>query len=714
MSDWRLIPMQGSLGSYTETWDELNRKLFHSHPMLSAFFVNGLLQHFSSGEVFLCIEGSDTSPTAMCLVQHQRLGVWATFMPSQTQIGPSLIRHLEQARSLIGHLPGLVGELDLLCQDPAFVGLPSAGSRRTRLLPHAKTISIELQGSFESYWQSRPHKLATNMRRYERRIDSDGLRTRFQCLTEPGLIDDAVARYAALESSGWKGAAGTALTPDNHQGRFYAQAMRNFGQHGTGMVFELWLDETLVASRLVSVGPTSVVFLKTTYSEAFARYAPGRILLMKVLEQLFQTQQGKALEFYTNADHDLLGWATHSRDITHVSLFRSAGTATLLDALRHLRLKLGGKRSRKLSPNHIVQCLNSTHEFPEDLRSFMRAAESDTPQLGPGWFQLLMDTTLTPDQKPRFLVLRLRGHVRAVLPVRLEGPRHVVALGNFYTALYAPRLAADCSAAELALLLRHLSLSHPGFNRIQLAPLDRESTSFDLIGEAMRLAGMRPFPYFSFGNWFEAKQGDWQAYLDRRSANFRSNLKRASKRFDQLGGQIEILTDESDVPRGLQAYETVYTKSWKRPEPFPRFIPELLQHCAKEGWLRLGVATLNGAPVAAQIWFVCGKRAEIYKVAYDESFKDLAAGTVLTGALMQHALTVDQVHEVDYLIGDDDYKKRWLSQRRERWGWIAYNPGTLRGMLLWQKERLSRWMKTWLHGHGPQAPTQATPHSDTE
>ena len=59
-----------------------------------------------------------------------------------------------------------------------------------------------------------------------------------------------------------------------------------------------------------------------------------------------------------------------------------------------------------------------------------------------------------------------------------------------------------------------------------------------------------------------------------------------------------------------------------------------------------------------------------------------SAGTLLTAFLMAHTLDNDKVREVDYMIGDDAYKKGWMSHRRERWGIIAYNPSTPRGLLL--------------------------------
>jgi CelD/BcsL family acetyltransferase involved in cellulose biosynthesis len=47
---------------------------------------------------------------------------------------------------------------------------------------------------------------------------------------------------------------------------------------------------------------------------------------------------------------------------------------------------------------------------------------------------------------------------------------------------------------------------------------------------------------------------------------------------------------------------------------------------------------------------------------------------------MRHALDVDKVREVDYLTGDDPYKRNWMSHRRERWGIAAFDPRRPRGI----------------------------------
>ena len=276
--------------------------------------------------------------------------------------------------------------------------------------------------------------------------------------------------------------------------------------------------------------------------------------------------------------------------------------------------------------------------------------------------------------------------------------RAVESLSNYYTTMYAPALAPSVSAAELATLLRHLKRLHRPLAWLRLQPMDRQAESYETLLDALRLARFRTFEFYCFGNWYLRNHVDWPTYLAQRASKMRSNIKRAEKKLLQDGGSIELILTPQDLERGVVAYERVYASSWKKPEPHPHFMPGLLAAFGKRNWLRLGVIWLRGQPIAAQIWFVAHGRAEIFKVAYDESFKEYSPGTLLTAKLMEHAMQSDRVHEVDYLSGDDAYKKIWMSDRRERFGIIAYNAWTVAGAIGAILEFTTRHAKAWMRG----------------
>ncbi len=255
------------------------------------------------------------------------------------------------------------------------------------------------------------------------------------------------------------------------------------------------------------------------------------------------------------------------------------------------------------------------------------------------------------------------------------------ALTNYYASLYSPIVTPVYAKAALAhqfvgkLLARRLRVS-----TVQLAPLSIDDAN--LMSVALRDQGFYVKRYFCFGNWY-LPCGDqtFEEYLAHRDSTLRNTIARKSKKFfANPVNRLEIITDVANVDRAMAAYSTVYLNSWKQPEPYPDFVPGWARICADRGWLRLGIAWVGDTPVAVQFWFVIEGQAFIFKLAYDEDYAGLSAGTVLTAHMFRHALDVDQVDEIDYLTGDDDYKKGWMTHRRERVGVIACNTRSIRGM----------------------------------
>ena len=708
---WRCQPLahQHGLGDFHAAWQDLNQRLFAGHLLLDAGYVDALLRHFSHPEVMIAQGWRGHDLVAMLLIVRKRrwLGVWSSFLPAQAQVGPSLIPEDIDLSNLFAQLPGRAGELDLMCNDPRFADLRKLPGSAVKSLPHALTMNVALKQGFDEYWAQRPRKLIQNMRRYLRRLQAEPGQERLEVLTAPGDMPDAVARYARLESSGWKGREGTAVSIDNAQGQFYAEVLQDFAGRGEALVYELWLGDTLLASRMVLLRPGLAVMLKTAFDEQYERLAPGRILLLRTLEDLFVRAPGSIAEFYTNADADLLAWSTSQRWINHVSVYRHGGLPVLYGLLRQGARGLLRRGPRPVDTEIMVNRSGAAvdtyvhvRELPADALALMAQAEARHVEFGADWYANLIDNVYVTEPRShevRLHVLRRQGRVLAVLPtVAHHGPlgREVSALSNFYTAIFAPAFAADVSAEDLLPLTRALRRGGARAAAYRFSPMDPASREFDLLRRALVLAGLSAHAYFAFGNWYEPVSQAWAGYLKDRSGQVRSTIKRNGKKFKAEGGRLEIVQGGDGLEAALAAYQTVYSKSWKVPEPYPGFVPNLIRLCAARGWLRLGLAWLGDTPVAAQIWIVANGRADIYKLAYDEAYKALAPGTLLTALLMEHAIDVDHVQEIDYLIGDDPYKATWMSQRRERFGLVAYDPLTLRGLLGLTRQAIGA---TWRH-----------------
>ncbi len=277
--------------------------------------------------------------------------------------------------------------------------------------------------------------------------------------------------------------------------------------------------------------------------------------------------------------------------------------------------------------------------------------------------------------------LMLLGHDAAV-------PSRLSALNNYYASLYSPLacLSADRVGAMRS-IVQELSALRPRVATVQFAPLAAPSDDTTALLDALRAQGWYAKEYFAFGNWTLPCEGlAYDAFIAARDSKVRNTLSRKAKKL-HASGRLEIITDPADVERGMDAWDAIYNKSWKQAEPYPNFVRGWARLCAERGWLRLGLAHVEGRAIAAQLWFTIDRRAYIFKLAYDEDYAKWSAGTVLSAHMFEQALEQDKVVEIDYLTGDDTYKSAWMSHRRERIGVLACNLRSPAGLFAAAKEK---------------------------
>lgn len=693
------VSLDRTIGTVMTEWDRLNGSLYGGHPMLDSRFIDLLLRYFGDGSERLCVIGSEQLPLAMCILRPLGLGLWRSFLPSQAQIGPVLLVNPSDALGFFEFLPGLAVQIDYLCQDPDLWKFDQIESGVASATDHALTMNIALHGSFADYWSGRSKNLVHNVARYQRRLAGDGVSMKFSWVSSPEEVAIAVDRYAALESSGWKGKTGTALEVDNPQGAFYREVMSSFAKTGQASVFELWFGDRLAASRLVINNESMMVILKTTYDESLSRYAPGRLLLRELIQYAFKYRPGGAIEFYTDATQDQLAWATGHRWIRHVDVFRNDKTASVLRFAKHLRQTVITRPNIGLSSGWRIEAFRHPSDFSPEVVRFVDDAERNCIESGSVWYKNFVQTVYPEEEGVFFYVLFKGSLPSVVLPVRIKRRllgNALESLSNYYTSIYAPILADSIKTRDIVPLFKAIQDSHGPMCEMRFAPMDPASRGYRMLMDALRISGYVPFGFFCFGNWYLKVTDGWVAYWNSREGILRNTVKRMNRKFASEGGVMELVTGNQDLEKALSAFAQVYAASWKRPEPYPWFVPGLVRACAGKGWLRLGIARLKEVPVAAEIWIVAHGKAEIYKLAYHKDYRAYSPGKLLTAFMMRSAIENDAVSEVDYLIGDDPHKKFWMSHRRERWGIVAYNSRTWPGLAGLLREVLGRGAKRFL------------------
>jgi hypothetical protein len=292
----------------------------------------------------------------------------------------------------------------------------------------------------------------------------------------------------------------------------------------------------------------------------------------------------------------------------------------------------------------------------------------------PGWCDLVARFSMRPGWKP---VVVADASAAFVLQHNSKGD--FTSCVNPYSCEHAlfgsPEAISDLARAFA---------STSGKYRVLLRDLDPGASAFWAALEGFRAAGFRAKPFFGWSNWCEDVTGrTLDDYLSARPSSLTNTGKRklaALQKSSEVSFRIHCSGE--DLEPFIADYEDVRRQSWQQAEPFPLFIPELIRFADRLGVLRMGVLEIAGENASAQFWIVWKKKALIFKLAYAEKFRSHSPGTLLTMHMLGHIFETDRPDEIDFGRGDDEYKKLWVSERRERWGIEAVNPRTVRGALL--------------------------------
>ena len=258
------------------------------------------------------------------------------------------------------------------------------------------------------------------------------------------------------------------------------------------------------------------------------------------------------------------------------------------------------------------------------------------------------------------------------------------ALASWYTLAFRPVFTGTPSeATKFALLLAIARRLGKRLATITLAPMPEPEAS--ILCRAFDRARWIALAHPSTVNWTVAVANRTFAdYWGQRPGELRSTVKRKTAKY----GITTTVHDRFDAA-SWNTYESIYAASWKPDEGSMTFLRDMATIEGHAGALRLGIATIDGRAVAAQLWTVENGEAIIHKLAHLEDSVAQSPGSVLTAAMFEHVIDRDHVSRISFGTGDDRYKADWMDERAALYTVRLFNPRSPAGLWAAAKAGLS-------------------------
>ena len=145
-----------------------------------------------------------------------------------------------------------------------------------------------------------PKKLVKNLLRFERKLAVNGELIELSTFTAKAEIESSIEDFLKLESSGWKGKAGSAISKNKPLREFYQNCWSGFSETGNAVVYLLKRNERTIAAAIAYKNSDTLFLHKITYDESLSEFSPGSIMIKHILDKQLGDKQIVKVSFNTN------------------------------------------------------------------------------------------------------------------------------------------------------------------------------------------------------------------------------------------------------------------------------------------------------------------------------------------------------------------------------------------------------------------------------
>jgi CelD/BcsL family acetyltransferase involved in cellulose biosynthesis len=303
-----LLRTPEELAALVRDWESLAAEAAQPNPFYEHWMLLPALAAYGGGELRCFAVWQDGMLTGLFPMRFARryrglpIGVLSTWRHRNMMIGTPLVREKTAPQCIaafLASIPAPLVEFELIPTDGVFyAALTEAASPASCTWfvrdAYARAV-LDRDRDPRTRFNS---NLKNNLRRWEK-----GLRAAGELKPVRLQAGDDVARWAAdfmaLEASGWKGTAGTALSCREDDRRFVAEVLPEAHRRGRLRISGLDLAGRALARHIMLVAGDGGFTFKIAYDEAFAHFAPGIVGEVENVRQFMETPGPRWLDSNT-------------------------------------------------------------------------------------------------------------------------------------------------------------------------------------------------------------------------------------------------------------------------------------------------------------------------------------------------------------------------------------------------------------------------------
>jgi CelD/BcsL family acetyltransferase involved in cellulose biosynthesis len=300
------------------------------------------------------------------------------------------------------------------------------------------------------------------------------------------------------------------------------------------------------------------------------------------------------------------------------------------------------------------------------------AVVGSEPQMSPAWINAWWRHLAPPQAKPRVVAVREEGRLIGLAPFFVDHEVHGridyrladIRIFGRLSPLAAPGREWDVAGAVGSMFVG--ASPRPDLVALEALPL---GSSWPFALQDRWPTRVRPLmsqylvcacPTVSL------RDLSFDAWLASKSANFRGQMRRLSRHFQEQGGTARV-SSAATLSADVDAFVRLHGARWEGRgdsnlvafgERLAPMLCEVGERLLASGRFRLRVLEIEGEPISAQLFLAAGRRVLYVNGGWDERFAQLKPPMLgLLGAIEDAFERGD--HKLDLGLGEQQYKLRF-------------------------------------------------------